>query len=146
MTALYEVIPPNAPDAKDVRRPDPLRYSTGTSARPRAETSELLFVKLRYKQPTGRTSTELTHAVRDQVTRDPSTDFVFASAVAEFGMVLRDSPHKGLSSMDSVVVRAERTRGEDEYGYRAEFVRLATRARDILARETVAARPGQQQR
>ena len=146
VTALYEVIPPNAPDAKDVRRPDPLRYTAPNSTTSRAETAELLFVKLRYKQPIGRTSTELTHAVRDEVTRTPSTDFVFASAIAEFGMVLRDSPHKGRSSMDSVIVRAERTRAEDEYGYRAEFVRLATRARDILARETVAARPGQQQR
>ena len=42
--------------------------------------------------------------------------------------------------MDSVVVRAERTRGEDEFGYRAEFVRLATQAREIMARESVAAR------
>ena len=140
VTALYEVIPPNAADAKTVRQPDPLRYGGTTPRTSRAESDELLYVKLRYKQPTGLTSKEMTHVVADQVTRRPSVDFVFSSAVAEFGMVLRDSPHKGRSSMDSVIVRAERTRGEDEYGYRAEFIRLATQARDIMARESVAKR------
>ena len=82
----------------------------------------------------------MAHAVPDVVAGTPSVDFAFATAVAEFGMVLRDSPHKGKSSMDSVIVRAERSRGEDENGYRAEFVRLATAARDLLARENVANR------
>jgi Ca-activated chloride channel family protein len=108
--------------------------------------SELMYVKLRYKTPTGMRSREMTHAVPDVVSGTPSADFVFASAVAEFGMVLRDSPHKGRSSMDSVVVRAERSRGEDENGYRAEFVRLATAARDLLAREQVADRDGSRQK
>ena len=140
VTALYEVVPPNAADVKTVRQLDPLRYGGTTPRSPRAESAELLYVKLRYKQPTGLTSKEMTHVVADQVTGSPSVDFVFSSAVAEFGMVLRDSPHKGRSSMDSVIVRAERTRGEDEYGYRAEFIRLATQARDIMARESVAKR------
>jgi Ca-activated chloride channel family protein len=140
VTALYEVIPPNAADAKTVRQPDPLRYGGATPRTSSAESDELLYVKLRYKQPTGLTSKEMTHVVADQVTGRPSVDFVFAGAVAEFGMVLRDSPHKGRSSMDSVIVRAERTRGEDEYGYRTEFIRLATQARDIMARESVAKR------
>ena len=103
-------------------------------------------MKLRYKQPTGRRSKELTHVVRDEVVANPSADFTFASAVAEFGMLLRDSPHKAKASMDSVIVRAERTRAEDEYGYRAEFVRLATRAREILTRDNVAARDQQPRR
>ena len=140
VTALYEVIPPGAPDADNVRGSDPLRYTRDAAARPRAGSSELLYVKLRYKQPTGRHSKELTHVVRDEVASNPSFDLMFASAVAEFGMVLRDSPHKGKSSLDSAIVRAERTRGEDEYGYRAEFVRLATRAREILARDAVTTR------
>ncbi|HUQ83439.1 MAG TPA: VWA domain-containing protein, partial [Gemmatimonadaceae bacterium] len=138
VTALYEVVPPNAPDAKTLRKSDPLRYFESGASTQRTESSELLYVKLRYKQPTGRTSKELTHVVRDEVTRNPSADFLFASAVAEFGMVLRDSPHKGMSSMEAVIARAERTRTEDEYGYRAEFVRLATQARAILERERVA--------
>jgi Ca-activated chloride channel family protein len=99
-----------------------------------------LFVKLRYKQPTGLVSKELSHVVRDEVTKNPSLDFTFATAVAEFGMVLRDSPHKGKSTMDDVITRSQRTLGEDEYGYRAEFVRLATSARDLLAKRVAAER------
>jgi len=140
VTALYELIPPNAADLKDVPRPDSMRYTRVPTQTGAANGSELLYVKLRYKQPTGARSHEMAHAVPDVVSGTPSVDFAFATAVAEFGMVLRDSPHKGKSSMDSVIVRAERSRGEDENGYRAEFVRLATAARDLLARENVANR------
>jgi Ca-activated chloride channel family protein len=135
---LYEVILKGSPDADSVRGTDPLRYTTNPTTTSRAGSSELLFVKLRYKQPTGVTSKELTHVVRDQVSANPSVDFLFASAVAEFGMVLRDSPHKGKASMEAAIARAERTRAEDMYGYRAEFVRLATRAQDILSRDVAA--------
>jgi Ca-activated chloride channel family protein len=146
VTALYELIPPNARDLADVPRPDSMRYTRVPVQTSAAGGSELMYVKLRYKTPTGMRSREMTHAVPDVVSGTPSADFVFASAVAEFGMVLRDSPHKGRSSMDSVVVRAERSRGEDENGYRAEFVRLATAARDLLAREQVADRDGSRQK
>ena len=61
-------------------------------------------------------------------------------------MVLRDSPHKGKSSIDSVIVRAERSRGTDGFGYRAEFVSLARIARDVLSTEAVAARNGRRDR
>ena len=99
-----------------------------------------MYVKLRYKPPTGSQSREMTHVVADETTARPSTDFVFASAVAEFGMVLRDSPHKGKSSLDSVVVRGERSKGADPFGYRTEFVSLARMARDVLQSGRVAGR------
>jgi Ca-activated chloride channel family protein len=140
VTALYELIPPGAPDERDIRRPDSLRYTQTPARTVASSSSELLFVKLRYKQPTGLVSKELSHVVRDEVTKNPSLDFTFASAVAEFGMVLRDSPHKGKSTMDDVITRSQRTLGEDEYGYRAEFVRLATSARDLLAKRVAAER------
>ena len=140
VTALYEIIPPGAADLSTVRRSDSLRYTTRATPAAASGSDELLFVKLRYKQPQGRTSRELTHVVRDARGGRTSQEFAFAAAVAEFGMVLRDSPHKGAASMDSVVARATEARGEDVFGYRAEFVRLASRARDILARERVAAR------
>jgi Ca-activated chloride channel family protein len=55
-------------------------------------------------------------------------------------MVLRDSPHKGKSSLDSVIVRGERSKGADPFGYRAAFVSLAKMARDILQSGKVAGR------
>ena len=140
VTALYEIIPPDAPDAATVRRPDSLRYTRPAPRTEAARGGELLYVKLRYKRPDGRRSQELTHVVRDEAARSaPSTDLTFAAAVAEFGMLLRESPHKGAASMDSVIARAERGRGEDPFRYRAEFVQLARRARELLAGEAVAA-------
>jgi len=140
VTALYELIPPGSPDLANVPRPDSLRYTKTPSRTNASASSELMDVKLRYKPPTGSRSREITHVVADETTARPSADFVFASAVAELGMVLRDSPHKGKSSLDSVIVRGERSRGADAYGYRAEFVSLAKMARDILESGKVAGR------
>jgi Ca-activated chloride channel family protein len=140
VTALYEIIPPGARDTGAVRRPDALRYTREARLAAAASTSELLFVKLRYKPPTAKQSRELTHFVADAVTPTPSVDFAFATAVAEFGMVLRDSPHKGAGSMDSVIARASRVGQADPFGYRDEFVRLASVAKDLIAGERVASR------
>ena len=140
VTALYEIIPPGARDTGAVRRPDALRYTREARLAATASTSELLFVKLRYKPPTAKQSRELTHVVADVVTPVPSADFTFAAAVAEFGMVLRDSPHKGAGSMDSVIARASRVGEADPFGYRDEFVRLATVAKALIAGERVASR------
>ncbi|MDF2771625.1 MAG: hypothetical protein K0S86_1119 [Geminicoccaceae bacterium] len=140
VTALYEIIPPGARDTGAVRRPDALRYTREARLAAAASTSELLFVKLRYKPPTAKQSRELTHVVADAVTPTPSVDFAFATAVAEFGMVLRDSPHKGAGSMDSVIARASRVGQADPFGYRDEFVRLASVAKDLIAGERVASR------
>ena len=140
VTALYELIPPGSPDLANVPRPDSPRYTKTPSRTNASASSELMYVKLRYKRPTGSRSREITQVVADETIASPSTDFVFASAVAELGMVLRDSPHKGKSSLDSVIVRGERSKGADPFGYRAEFVSLAKMARDILQSGKVAGR------
>ena len=60
---------------------------------------ELLTVSLRYKKPDGIEATEISRGVTDEG-RDfgrASADFKFASAVAGFGMLLRESPYKGAS-------------------------------------------------
>jgi len=140
VTALYELIPSGSPDLAKVPRPDSLRYTKTPPRTDAATSSELLFVKLRYKPPTGRRSIEMSHVVADELTATPSVDLAFASAVAEFGMVLRDSPHKGKSSLDQVIARAERSKGSDQFGYRAEFVSMARMARDVLSGGKVAGR------
>jgi len=64
------------------------------------------------------------------------TNLGFASAVAEFGMLLNASSHKGCASYESAIARARRFAGPDLEGYRSEFIGLAGRASD-LARERV---------
>jgi Ca-activated chloride channel homolog len=60
-----------------------------------------------------------------------SADFRFAAAVALFGMILRESPYKGQSTIDAVIDVAEKSKGTDSNGYRDEFVRLVKRTRDL---------------
>ena len=80
-------------------------------------------VKVRYKAPDGETSRLLEFPVRDASQR-MSANLGFASAVAEFGMLLRRSEFKGLATSEQAVSLARQHRGEDDDGYRAEFIRL----------------------
>ena len=89
-----------------------------------------MYVKIRYKDPDGTRSKLLAQAVADR-TRSPSTDFRFATAVAGFGMLLRDSDHSGDLTLNDIVRLAERSRGDDPRGYRGEFIRLVEATRDL---------------
>ena len=122
VTALYEIVPVGG--SEEGKALAPLRYQKATVRSDAHESPELLFVKMRYKEPQGKTSQLLEHAVMDQE-KSPSTDFLFASAVAEFGLILRNSAHKGQATLEQVIARARRGKGSDEAGYRAEFIRLA---------------------
>jgi Ca-activated chloride channel family protein len=62
---------------------------------------------------------------------EASDNFKFSAAVAEFGMLLRDSEHKGKSSYESVLKLAQEGRGKDAHGYRGEFIRLVEMSRLI---------------
>ncbi|HWK89138.1 MAG TPA: von Willebrand factor type A domain-containing protein [Longimicrobium sp.] len=125
VTALYEVIPVGVRTDARIRGVDSLRYSI--PPRPGArQTGELAFVKIRYKLPDSETSRLMEQAVREGG-RAPSADFSFATAVAGFGMLLRDSEHRGTLTLDQVIRMAERSRGRDPQGYRADFIRLARR-------------------
>ena len=60
-----------------------------------------------------------------------TTDFKFAASVAEFGMILRNSPYKGTSRMDTVLDIVEGSLGQDRNGYRKEFLALVQKARNL---------------
>lgn len=134
VTALYEIIPVGARTDQVVQGVDPLRYQTPPDGAVRAATDELVFVRLRYKEPTGDVSKLIERPVVDRGER-PSADLTFASAVAAFGLVLRDSEYKGNATLDDVLTAARRSVGEDPHGYRADFVRLVETARQIRRAE-----------
>ncbi len=102
VTALYEIVPAAA--------------SNGT----------LGAIHLRYKQPSGETSQPLEATIVDEGKSawDASEDMKLASAVAEFGMLLRDSSHKGTSSWEDAAHLARISIGADLDGTREEFARL----------------------
>jgi Ca-activated chloride channel family protein len=136
VTALYEIKLADREDhVKD------LKYSDRRVRDEAWRSRELLTVSFRYKPPAENRSRLLSAVVKDRNTRfvDASENFRFSAAVAEFGMILRDSPHKGDATMADVIAMARHARGEDAHGYRSEFVGLAEMA-DILMTPRVGVR------
>ena len=125
VTALYEIVPPG--EGVNTGGIDPLKYQRPAEPPPSRVTvpsTELMTVKVRYKKPDGDTSALVTVPVEARNTPSPR-HLTFASAVAAFGMLLRDSPFKADATWADVVRLAQAGRGEDPEGYRAEFTRLA---------------------
>jgi Ca-activated chloride channel family protein len=137
VTALYEVVPAGV-EWKPDSTVDPLKYEKPEARNQKLEakegSNELLTVKLRYKAPDGDTSRLLVFPLTDKnaAFADASGDFKFAAAVAGFGMVLRDSPHKGAATLAEVLRWAESGTGTDAGGYRGEFISLVKQAETIL--------------
>ena len=132
VTALYELVSPD--QVKNLPNVDPLKYQTVSSDTAPGEASDELFtLKLRYKQPEGDTSRLMeipVSAPDDETVLSP--DASFAAAVAAFGMLLRDSPHKGDASIPLVQELAQAGKGSDPNGYRSEFIQLVKLAETYL--------------
>jgi Ca-activated chloride channel family protein len=109
---------------------DPLKYQQPTPATPAARSGELATLKVRYKEPGQDKSIASEYVIRDagRTFAAAPADFKFAAAVAAFGMVLRESPHKGNATLGSALEWATSGQGADRYGYRQEFIRLLQRA------------------
>ncbi len=133
VTALYEIAPTGVGIEDTNEEDDELKYQQ-TASKPVEEvanadekfTDELLTLRLRYKQPTESTSTKIEVAVKDEDLefKNASEDFRFASSVAGFGMLLRGSQHKGDATYSMVKDVASKSLGDDDRGYRAEFLNL----------------------
>lgn len=138
VTALYEIVPTLAAVAS---ADGPLRYQPRARVPAASEGSsneerELLLVKVRYKMPDADTSSVFEKTLQQSSTefRRASTDFQWASAVAGFGMLLRDSEHRGSTSFESVLTWAQEGLGKDAQGYRSEFIDLVRRAQALRQR------------
>ena len=137
VTALYEVIPVGV-EWKPAGTVDALKYQAPVAGSQKPEASEtsdqLLTVKIRYQAPEGGASRLLEFPLADRGTAfaDASADFKFAAAVAGFGMVLRDSAHKGTETLADVARWAAAGIDSDAGGDRTEFVSLVKRAGEIL--------------
>jgi Ca-activated chloride channel family protein len=136
VTALYEIVPAG----QRIENPgvDELKYQRPAQSRQEVGANELLTVKLRYKEPSGDVSKPLNVGVPDNASsfRNGSADFKFAAAVAEFGLLLRDSRYKGQSSFDAALELARASAGADLRGYRTEFVGLVETAKGLAPRGT----------
>jgi len=131
VTALYEIVPVGS--RRELPGVDQLRYQARREPTADARSDELLTIKLRYKQPDSDTSQLIAGTILDrhEDIRRSSDNHRLAAAVAAFGMLLRDSEHKGQASFEMVRSLAESARGSDPHGYRAEFIELVHKAEKL---------------
>lgn len=125
VTALYEIIPARSNTRKPGSNVDDLKYQKSESTKA-AESGELMTIKFRYKEPLGKKSQLIKHSVKNRMGnwKESSDNFRFSAAVAEFGLLLRDSEFKGAANMNQVVELAAGALGADPFGYRAQFAQL----------------------
>lgn len=127
VTALYEITPVGATGSSD-----PLRYQD--ESKTPAKTGELAFLKVRYKEPGGTSSKLMEQAISADALASinaASEATRWAVAVAGFGERLRGSAWVGEGfGYDEIMALAQKARGDDEFGLRAEFVQLVRAAKD----------------
>jgi Ca-activated chloride channel family protein len=130
VTALYELVP----KGQKVENPgvDELKYARQENSDTKFD-NELMTVKLRYKLPKESKSKLLTIGVldRDRMIEQSSKNMKFATAVAQFGLLLRDSKYKGDASFTNVLSLAGSAVGSDLRGYRSEFISLVNKAQRL---------------
>jgi len=124
VTALYEIVPAGSGERRISI--DPLKYQLSRYIKEENYSDEMLTIKVRYKKPQGNSSMLLEKTVKDSADEieEASDNLRFAAAVAEFGMILRDSEFRGSSTLEEAARLARLSRGEDEDGYRAELIRM----------------------
>lgn len=146
VTALYEIVPAGtgaADPSASIPPVDPLKYQAQISVpvttlqANSASAQEMVTVKLRYKKPDGDRSelTERSFVDNGSKFENAAPDLKFAAAVAEFGMILRDSQYKGQGTIGAVIEWAHEGKGRDAAGYRAGFIELARKTRALKQRE-----------
>ncbi len=136
VTALYEIIPVGI-ESEFIKTVDPLKYQKNDVEEVAYDTRELMTLKLRYKKPDGDRSKLIIATVLDK-NRDwdkTSENFRWSAAVAEFGMLLRESKFSQDADISSVIDLAKGARGKDEEGYRSEFIRLVEASRFLASRK-----------
>ncbi len=135
VTALYEIIPKGYKD-EFVKKTDEMKYQKPSGV---SNSDELLTVKMRYKLPDANKSKELSVALMDKGLKieNASIDFKFVAAVAEFGLLIRDSEFKQNANFDNAIALAKTGKGVDDNGYRAEFIQLVENAKLLSKKDVI---------
>jgi Ca-activated chloride channel family protein len=127
VTALYEI----ALVGSGGERLENLRYGDNNTVSEGQRGNELAFLRLRYKAPDGDTSQLIEWPLRRQTVDNSSTRFRFSAAVAAFGQQLRGGKYLEQFSYKDILSLARGARGDDPFGYRAEFIKLVNIAQSL---------------
>ncbi len=133
VTALYEVIPVGVKTDLTFAKPTAAPDAADKDTKITADSQELMQVRLRYKAPKSDTSQLLTSVVANtnSAIDKASANLKFASAVAAFGMNISNSKYKGSTNFNTIIELATQSKGSDLDGYRAEFIRLVEKSKQI---------------
>ncbi|HBX51457.1 MAG: hypothetical protein A2275_14420 [Bacteroidetes bacterium RIFOXYA12_FULL_35_11] len=128
VTALYEIVPTGSESV--FPSVDPLEYQKSSMV----DSKNMLTLKLRYKKPNEDTSKLITHKLKDSEInkKELSENLKFASSVAIFGMLLRESEFKGIATFSQAVALAKDAKGKDEFGYRNDFIKMVETAELLI--------------
>ena len=137
VTAVYEIIPPGVKTETNPDFQPELKYSKVEYSATDPNNTEWATVKFRYKEPTGTTSKLIERTVTANSENQPSQDFQFIQSVIEFGLILRHSNYAGTSNFESILERAEASKGTDPFGYRNEFILVVEKAQLLSAEPLV---------
>ncbi|MDJ0657134.1 MAG: VWA domain-containing protein [Xanthomonadales bacterium] len=131
VTAIYEITPVGS----DARQIEPSRYQPETASTPHDASAEYAFLKIRYKLPGEEQSELITRPITngDEISLDSGSTLAreagFATAVAAFAQLLKGGEHMNAYGFDEVIGLAQQSKGDDNYGYRTEFIQLVRRAK-----------------
>jgi len=133
VTAIYEIVPVGV-KSSIIGTVDPLKYQMNDKPNVGTKNGEIATVKFRYKDPeSDKSKLQQTVVKEGPKSLDAvSEDFRFATAVAEFGMLIRNSDYKQNADFNSLIARAKAAKGKDDEGYRAEFIRMAENSKSIM--------------
>ena len=125
VTAIYEITPVGSPAVMV----DELRYATDEDGS--LNSGEYAFLKLRYKNPGEATSNLITTPIQSDANAGLDSEVAFAAAVAGFSQILRGDNLMHGWTIDDALTLAQANKGEDRFGYRAEFLTLMRLAQSL---------------
>jgi len=133
----FKIVKNNPLSTFSIDEVDELKYQDNQVDQAAYDSDELMLVKLRYKEPKGTTSELIQQPVVDQGVslNDASNDFKFPAAVAEYGMILRDSEYKGDASLNQVLRLVSESKSLDLEGYRSEFINMVRSTQKLMEKK-----------
>jgi Ca-activated chloride channel family protein len=137
VTALYEIIPVGV-ESDFIDDVDELKYQEPSKNKKSGLKNEIMTIKFRYKEPDANESKLIVHPLLDEkIPFDKTSEnFRFATAVAQFGMLLRNSEFKGNASYEKVILQANGAIGADKEGYRTEFIKLVQNMQSLAKKHS----------
>lgn len=121
VVALYEIVPTTS--FESTANVDALKYQNNKST---GNKKELATIKFRYKEPKANTSKKEEIVIENKVVSQEkaSDNMHFAAAIAEFGMLLKNSEYKQNSSVLGIKELVKNINNDNDYGYKGEFIQL----------------------